>query len=446
MQAAQLLGMAAPQGRAALRLQVLRRGLLPVATSSASTAGRGKATLASLDDRTPVIVSFARTPIGRFNGALAAVSGPKLGAVAVRAAVERAGLDVEKDGASIDEVFMGNVCAAGVGQAPVTQAVIFAGLPKSIPSTTVHKVCASGMKSMMFAADAIMLGRANIVVAGGMESMSNVPHYLPSLRTGVKLGESKLVDGLVHDGLWDPYSDMHMGSCAELCATQHGFDRAAQDGFAKKSYEQALTAEALALAAKEIAPVEVPAGRGKTIKVEADEEPSAANLEKMTALRPAFQKDGTVTAANASKLNDGAAAAVIMSAGEAKRRGVTPLAAIRGFADAQQAPEMFTTAPALAVPKAAERAGVKMSDVKLHEINEAFSVVALANTKLLGLDPATVNVHGGAVALGHPIGMSGARIVGHLAHLMKEKGVQYGSASICNGGGGASAMIIESLA
>jgi len=423
---------------------MMASGRTAVAVRSAAKR-RGFASLASLSDNTPVIASFARTPIGRFNGALAPVKASKLGAVAVKAAVERAGMSVEKDGASIDEAYMGNVCAAGMGQAPATQAIIFAGLPDTIPATTVHKVCASGTKTVMLAADSIRLGRANIAIAGGMESMSNVPHYMGSLRAGVKLGDSKVVDGVVHDGLWDAYNDMHMGSCAEICASEHGIDRSAQDEFAKISYDRALSAEAVALAKKQIVPVEVPAGRGKTTVVDTDEEPGAAKLDKMGTLRPAFKKDGTVTAGNASKLNDGAAAMVIMSAAEARKRGVKPLAAIRGYADAAHAPEWFTTAPSKAVPKAIADAGLKPSDMQLHEVNEAFSVVALANSKLLALNPETVNVHGGAVALGHPIGSSGARIVGHLAHLLGEKGLQYGTASICNGGGGASAIVLESI-
>jgi len=407
---------------------------------------RGLSTVADLSDRTPVIVSFARTPIARFNGSFHGLSATKLGAVAVKAAVERAGLNVEKDGASIDEAFLGNVCAAGMGQAPATQAIIFSGLPDTIPATTVHKVCASGMKTAMFGADAITLGRANIVLAGGFESMSNVPHYLPTLRSGVKLGETKVVDGVVHDGLWDVYNNIHMGNCAEICAKEYAFDREAQDSFAKTSYERALSDAAVKLAGEQIVPVEVPAGRGKTATVSADEEPSAGNPAKMASLRPAFQKDGTITAANASKLNDGAAAMVIMSAAEAKRRGVRPLAAIRGYADSAQKPEWFTTAPSKAVPKAVERAGLKPEDMELHEINEAFSVVALANMKLLGLGLESVNLHGGAVALGHPIGASGSRIIGQLALLLREQGKRYGTASICNGGGGASAMVLESLA
>ncbi|CAE8597817.1 unnamed protein product [Polarella glacialis] len=406
---------------------------------------RSRASLASLPDRTPVIVSFARTAIGKFNGGLAPLTAPRLGAAAVKAACERAGIDIGSEGSKIDEVFLGNVIAAGMGQAPATQAVIFAGLGKSIPSTTVNKVCASGTKTVMFAADAIALGRAEIVIAGGFESMSNVPHYLPGMRQGVRLGESKVVDGVVHDGLWDVYNNMHMGSCAELCAEKYGFDRAAQDAYAAASYERALSQEALELAALQIVPVEVPAGRGAFVTVKADEEPGAANLAKMSGLRPAFKKDGTVTAANSSKLNDGAAALVIMSAAEARRRGVRALAAIRSFADAQQEPEWFTTAPSLAVPKAIARAGLLASDVTVHEVNEAFSVVAMANAQILGLDLATVNVYGGAVAMGHPIGCSGARIVGQLADVMKIKGATFGSASICNGGGGASAIILELL-
>jgi len=372
--------------------------------------------------------------------------GAKLGAIAIKGALERAGMSVEKDGEYIDEAYIGNVVAAGMGQAPATQAVIFAGLPNTIPATTINKVCASGMKSIMFAAESIALGNSEIVLAGGMESMSNVPHYLPTLRSGVRLGESKLVDGLVFDGLWDAYGDMHMGNCAEICAKHHEFSREAQDAYARESYEKALSAEALALAKEEIVPVEVDLGRGKTATVDADEEPGAANLEKMSTLRPAFDKQGTVTAANASKLNDGAAAVVVMSAQEAKKRGLSPLAAILGSADAAHAPEWFTTAPSLAVPKAIARSGLKASDIELHEVNEAFSVVPMANAKLLGMDLSKVNIHGGAVALGHPIGCSGARIVGHLAMLLRLKGATYGAASICNGGGGASALVLERLA
>lgn len=427
-----------------MSLFALRRAGVGV-SSAASQKPRTYASLASLGDRVPVIVSFARTPIGRFGGGLAPVSATKLGAVAVKAAFERAGLNVDSDGGAVDEAFLGNVVSAGLGQAPATQAVIFAGLPKTIPSTTVHKVCASGMKSAMFAADSIAMGRADIVLAGGFESMSNIPHYLPSLRNGVKLGDGKLVDGMVHDGLWDVYNQIHMGSCAELCAAEHKLDRAMQDDFARNSYEKALSTAALELSAQEIASVEVPAGRGKTVTVSADEEPGAANLAKMATLRPAFQKDGTVTAANSSKLNDGAAAMVIMSAGEARRRGLSPIAAIRGYADAQHAPEWFTTAPSLAVPIAIERAGLKAADMQLHEVNEAFSIVGLINSKLLGLNLDTVNVHGGAVALGHPIGASGARIVGHLAHLLHLQGKSLGTASICNGGGGASAVVLEAI-
>lgn len=275
--------------------------------------------------------------------------------------------------------------------------------------------------------------------------MSNIPHYLPAFRNGMKLGDGKVVDGMVSDGLWDVYNQIHMGGCGEICAAEHKLDRAMQDDFARSSYEKALSKEALELSGKEIVPVEVPAGRGKTITVATDEEPGAADLGKMGSLRPAFKKDGTITAANASKLNDGAAAMVIMSAAEARRRGLKPLAAIRGYADAQGAPEWFTTAPSMAVPKAIAAAGLKAADMQLHEVNEAFSVVGLVNAKLLNLDLNTVNVHGGAVALGHPIGASGARIVGHLAHLLHLQGKSLGTASICNGGGGASAIVLEAI-
>jgi len=345
----------------------------------------------------------------------------------------------------VDEVFIGNVCAAGMGQAPATQSVIYAGLPDTIPATTVHKVCASGMKTAMFAADAITMGRAEIIIAGGIESMSQVPHYVPAFRTGMKMGDGKLVDGVVSDGLWDPYGNMHMGMCGEVCASEMNFSKEQQDAYAISSYEKALSDEAVKVHAGQIVPVDVPAGRGKTVKVSVDSEPAAGNLEKLTSLKPAFKKDGTITAANASKLNDGGAAMVIMSAAEAKRRGAKPIAAIRGYSDAAQEPKWFTTAPAKAVPIAVQRAGLTMGDMDLHEINEAFSVVALANIQLLGLDPATVNVYGGAVALGHPIGVSGSRIIGQLADALRAKGKRYGTASICNGGGGASAMVLEVL-
>lgn len=426
-------------------LQPSSSSIRRVAANAIKYCRRNRSTLASLSDRQPVIVSFARTAIGRFNGALAPVSATRLGAAAVKGAFERAGLSLEADGKKVDEIFLGNVVAAGVGQAPATQAAVFAGLPKSIPSTTINKVCASGMKSIMLAADAIALGRAEIVIAGGFESMSNIPHFLPTLRNGVKLGETKIVDGLVHDGLWDVYNNMHMGSCAELCAAKYNFDRAAQDAFALHSYEKALSKAAKDMAASQIVPVQVTSGK-TTVTVKEDEEPGASKLDKMSSLKPAFQKDGTVTAANASKLNDGAAAVVVMSAAEAKKRGVKPLAAIRSFADAQQEPEWFTTTPALAVPKAIAAAGLVASDLTVHEINEAFSVVALANAQILGLNLNSVNIHGGAVALGHPIGCSGARIVGQLAEIMQLRGDTFGSASICNGGGGASAIVLELLA
>jgi len=419
--------------------------MLHVSAAPLRILGRSFASIAELSDRTPVLASFARTPIGRFQGALATQAATRLGAASVRAAVGRAGLSVEAEGSAVDEVLLGNVCAAGLGQAPATQASIYAGLPSTIPTTTVHKVCAAGMKSITLAADSVILGRADIAVAGGFESMSNIPHYLPRLRVGVRLGDAQIIDGLVYDGLTDAYKTVHMGSCAELCASELGFDRAAQDDFAKSSYEKALSSEALKLASEEIVAVEVPVGRGQAATVSSDEEPSAGDYTKMSVLRPAFQKEGTVTAGNSSKLNDGAAAVVVMSAAEAKRRGVKALAAIRGYADAAHTPEWFTTAVALAVPKALARAGISAGDVNLYEINEAFAVVALANMRLLNLDPAIVNVHGGAVALGHPIGASGGRIVGHLAELLRLRGQRFGVAAICNGGGGASAVVLEAL-
>ena len=392
----------------------------------------------ALGDLTPVIVSYARTPIGAFNGALASQSAPQLGAVAIKAALARAGGLGSED---VSEVLMGNVVSANIGQAPATQATIYAGLGEEIPSTTVNKVCASGMKTAMLGAQSIALGLNDVVVCGGMESMSNIPYYLPGGRNGMRLGDGKVVDGCVHDGLWDPYGDQHMGMCAEKIAAEMGFSREDQDDFAEESYRRALAgADAHA---EEIAAVEVKSRKG-VVSVAADEEP-VKDIAKLRSLRTAFKKEGTVTAANASKLNDGAAAMVLMSLGEAKKRGLEPLCAIAGFGDAQRAPVDFTIAPALAVPKALDHAGLSVGDVDLHEINEAFSVVALANAKLVGADLAKVNVRGGAVSLGHPIGCSGARIVGSLAMSLKKDGKATGVASICNGGGGASAIVLQRL-
>jgi len=388
--------------------------------------------LLKLGARTPVIVSYARTPIGAFNGALASLTAPELGAAAIRGACDRAQIT----GKDVGEVLMGNVISAGVGQAPATQAAIFAGLGEDIPSTTINKVCASGMKSVMVAASQVALGLRDVVVCGGMESMSNVPHYL-SVRNGLRLGDGKVVDGVVFDGLWDPYGDRHMGSCAEKCAADHGIDRDAQDTYAELSYERARAAKGFH--AQEIVPVEVSVRRKKTMITE-DEEPSK-DTAKLRSLRSAFQEDGTVTAANASKLNDGAAALVVMSLAECERRGLEPLCAIAGFGDAQRAPADFTIAPSLAVPAALHHAELALGDVSVHEVNEAFSVVALANAQLLGIDVERINQRGGAVALGHPVGRSGARIVGSLALQLEDAGV----ASICNGGGGASAVVLRKI-
>ena len=388
--------------------------------------------LLKLGKRTPVIASYARTPIGAFNGALASLKAPELGAIAIKGACARAGIT----GTDVGEVLMGNVVSAGVGQAPATQAAIFAGLGEDIPSTTINKVCASGMKSVMLAATQIALGLRDIVVCGGMESMSNVPHYA-HLRSGLRLGNGSLIDGVVFDGLWDPYGDQHMGSCAEKCASDHGISRDDQDAYAELSYERSRSSKSFH--AQEIVPVEV-TQRKKTITVDEDEEPSK-DTSRLRSLRPAFLKDGTVTAANASKLNDGAASLVVMSLGECEKRGLTPLCAIQGFGDAQREPVDFTIAPSLAVPAALAHAELDMSDVSLHEVNEAFAVVALANAQILNVDVDKVNQKGGAVSLGHPIGMSGARIVGSLAMQLDDVGV----ASICNGGGGASAIVLTKL-
>jgi acetyl-CoA C-acetyltransferase len=388
--------------------------------------------LLKLGKRTPVIASYARTPIGAFNGALASLKAPELGAVAIKGACARAGIT----GNDVGEVLMGNVVSAGVGQAPATQAAIFAGLGEDIPSTTINKVCASGMKSVMVAATQIALGLRDVVVCGGMESMSNVPHYA-HLRSGLRLGNGSLVDGVVFDGLWDPYGDQHMGSCAEKCASDHGISRDDQDAYAELSYERSRSSKSFH--GQEIVPVEV-TQRKKTITITEDEEPGK-DTSRLRSLRPAFLKDGTVTAANASKLNDGAASLVVMSLEECEKRSLEPLCAIAGFGDAQREPIDFTIAPSLAVPAALAHAELAMSDVSLHEVNEAFAVVALANAQLLNVDIDRVNQKGGAVSLGHPIGMSGARIVGSLAMQLEDVGV----ASICNGGGGASAIVLTKL-
>mmetsp|Transcript_12431 Transcript_12431/g.20612 ORF Transcript_12431/g.20612 Transcript_12431/m.20612 type:complete len:394 (-) Transcript_12431:24-1205(-) len=388
-----------------------------------------------------VIVSIARTPIAKFRGSLSSLSASELGAVAIRGALAKLPGDV-----SIREAYLGNVVSAGMGQAPARQAVKKAGLSESTICTTVNKVCASGMKSIMLASQTLQcMPQHGAMLAGGMESMSNIPHYLPTSRSGMALGNMQLIDGCIHDGLWDPYDDQHMGMCGEKCATDYGFSREDQDAYTLESYSRAQAAVDAGIF-DEIVPVEVSQRRGGAIVVDKDEEPHALQLDKLPTLRPAFdRKNGTVTAANASSLNDGAAAFVLMTEDDAKARGITPLARILGYGDAERAPVDFTIAPSLAVPVALENAGITASDVDYHEINEAFAVVALANMQLLGLDHSNVNVFGGAVALGHPIGMSGARIVGTLYDVLKQKDGTIGCASICNGGGGASAIVIERL-
>jgi len=387
-----------------------------------------------------VIVAATRTPIGSFGGSLAGLPATQLGAIVIKSAIEKAGLKPDQ----IQEVYMGNVLSANVGQAPATQAAIFAGLP-SLPATTINKVCASGMKAIMLGAQSIALGQNDIVVAGGMESMSNVPYYLDKARNGYKLGNGQLTDGLIKDGLWDVYNDYHMGSAAELCAVECNVSREEQDAFAVESYQRAQKAQSDGKFKAEITPVELKDKKGEITIFGDDEEPRAVKFDKIPTLKPVFKKDGTVTAANASSLNDGAAAVVLMSADKAAELGIKPLAKIISYADAQQAPEWFTTAPSKAIPLALHRAGLSSDQIDYFEINEAFSVVSIANNKLLNLDPAKVNVNGGAVSLGHPLGASGARIMVTLLHVLKQNNGKYGAAGICNGGGGASAMIIENL-
>jgi len=390
--------------------------------------------------RDVVIVAATRTAIGSFGGSLASLSAPQLGAIVIKSAVEKAGLKPEQ----IQEVYMGNVLSANLGQAPATQAAIFAGLPY-LPATTINKVCASGMKAIMLAAQSISLGQNDIVVAGGMESMSNVPYYLDKARNGYRLGNGQLTDGLIKDGLWDVYNDYHMGSAAELCAADCNVTREDQDAFAIESYKRAQASQKDGKFKAEITPVELKDKKGEVTLFADDEEPAAVKFDKIPSLKPVFKKDGTVTAANASTLNDGAAALVLMSAEKAAEMGIKPLAKIISYADAQQAPEWFTTAPSKAIPLALHRAGLPSSQIDYFEINEAFSVVAIANNRLLELDPAKVNVNGGAVALGHPLGASGARIIVTLLHVLQQNNGKFGAAGICNGGGGASAMVIENL-
>ncbi|ATY62567.1 acetyl-acetyltransferase [Cordyceps militaris] len=387
------------------------------------------------------IVSVARTPVGSFLGSLSSLSATQLGSVAIKGAVERAGIKPEE----VEEVYFGNVLSAGLGQGPARQCAIGAGLSQSTICTTVNKVCASSLKAIVLGAQNIMLGTSSVVVAGGTESMSNAPHYLPNLRTGAKYGDQTLVDGVLKDGLTDAYKKEHMGLAGELCASDNDLSREAQDEYAINSYKKAQAATAAGLF-KEIVPVEVPGGRGKpNVIVDKDDEVKNLNEDKLKAMRPAFKSDGTITAPNAAPINDGAAAVVLMSEAKVKELGVKPIAKILGWGDAEREPERFTVAPALAIPKAIKHAGLTENDIDFYEINEAFSVVALANMKQLNLSADKVNVYGGSVAIGHPLGCSGARVLTTLTSVLKEKNAKIGCVGICNGGGGASALVIENL-
>jgi acetyl-CoA C-acetyltransferase len=387
------------------------------------------------------IVSFARTPVGGFGGSLSSLSAIKLGSIAIKGALERAGIKPEM----VEEVFMGNVISAGLGQAPATQAMIYAGIPNTVPATTVNKVCASGSKAIIMGAQSVMLGVNDVVVCGGMESMSNVPYYLDKARNGYRLGHGQITDGLIKDGLWDVYKDFHMGSAGELCAKEHNISREEQDAFAIESYKRAQAAYAKNAFADEIVPVSIEQRGKDPIVVNADEQYTKGNFEKMKTLKPVFDKAGTITAANASPLNDGASAVVLMSGEKVKELGLKPLAQIIGFADAAHAPEWFTTAPSLAVPKALKMAGIEHKDVDYYELNEAFAVVGIINNRMMGLDDKKVNVWGGAIALGHAIGNSGCRIVGTLANILQKEGGNIGVTGICNGGGGASAIVLKKV-
>ncbi|MBN8663848.1 MAG: acetyl-CoA C-acyltransferase [Chitinophagales bacterium] len=388
-----------------------------------------------------VIVSAVRTPMGSFGGSLKSLTATQLGAIAIKGALNKAGLSPDK----VNDVLMGCVIQANLGQAPARQAAKFAGLPNEVNCTTVNKVCASGMKAIAQAAQSILLGDADIVVAGGMESMSNVPFYAEHMRWGNKYGHVSLQDGLAKDGLTDVYDGKAMGNAAELCAKECGITREDQDTFAIESYKRSQAAWERGAFADEIVPVEIPQRKGDPIVFAKDEEPFNVKFDKIPTLSPAFQKEGTVTAANASTMNDGAAALVLMSAEKAKELGLKPIAKVVSYADAEQAPEWFTTTPALAVPKAVAKAGLTMQDIDFWELNEAFSVVGIENSRRMQLDPAKVNVHGGAVSLGHPLGASGARIIVTLINVLKQNKGRYGAAGICNGGGGASAMVIENI-
>ena len=396
----------------------------------------------AIKDTDVLVVGLARSPICKIGGSLAPLSAPRLASQMIQAALNKSGMDTK----FMEEAFIGNVVSAGIGQAPARQAVIHAGLQLDVPCTTINKVCAAGMKAVMMAALSIQAGYRHALLAGGMESMSNIPYYLPGARTGYRLGNSTVVDGLVHDGLWDPYSNKHMGNCGDLCAAKYGISRQEQDNFSIESYRRAASAWQAGHFKLEVAPVTVPGKKGEepTI-VSVDDEFTNINSDKLRKLRPAFDKAGTVTAGNASKLNDGATAMVVVSGKMVRELKLTPLFRVRGFGDAAKDPVEFTTAPSDAVPRALKHAGVSAADIQYHEINEAFAVVALANAKIMSLDLSRVNVHGGAVALGHPIGNSGARIMATLYGVLVANDATLGCASICNGGGGASAIVIERL-
>lgn len=385
-----------------------------------------------------VIVGYARTPIGAFQGALSSVSAPRLGAVAIEGALKKAGVSP----ADVSEVIMGNVLTAGEGQAPARQAMIYAGIPNTVPALTINKVCGSGMKAVMLGAQSILLGDSDVVVAGGMENMSQAPYLLPNARGGLRMGNQPFVDSMIHDGLWDPYNDQHMGNCGELCAREHQFSRQAQDQFAVESYERAIAAVESGAMSDEIVPVTIKGRKGDTV-VDADEGPANVRFDKIPQLRPAFDKEGTVTAANASSINDGAAALILMSAEKAKALGVTPIARLASYAGNAHAPEWFTTAPIQAMQKAMDKAGWKKDEVDCFEVNEAFAVVSMVAQKELDIPRDRLNVRGGAISLGHPIGASGARILVTLLSALKERNEKRGLAGICIGGGEATAVCLE---
>jgi acetyl-CoA C-acetyltransferase len=391
--------------------------------------------------REVVIASACRTPIGSFNGSLSSIPAPKLGAIAIEEAMKRAGLPKNE----VNEVIMGCVLAAGIGQAPARQAALFAGLPESVEAMTINKVCGSGMKAIMLGAQAIALGDADVIVAGGMENMSQTPYYLDKARNGYWMGHGQVTDSMIKDGLWDVYNDYHMGNAAELCAKECNVPREVQDEFAILSYERAIDSQNAGRFKEEIVPVAIPQKGEQPTIIDVDEEPKKFKKEKMLTLKPAFQKDGTVTAANASKINDGAAATVLMSSEKARSLGIKPLARIVGYASAAKKPEWFTTAPADVITKVLKKVSLTKDDIDLYEINEAFSVVTLIVNRLIGLDVKKVNINGGAVALGHPIGASGARIMVTLIHAMKQRNVKLGMGAICIGGGEASAIIVERI-